>query len=295
MTDSTDNALSDISGPLEGSGAMETQSLNLESLKESMNNNNKDNDENIESSLTKRPKNIFNFGNKFGSSISKKNSSSAAAAPATDNTITSSQITTSTQKKGYLSFLYTMNDVAWEVVLFKRPALSVSLIAMIAFIVMTSFYPLIHCIVLLLLLALCVSSALALVKILLTAIAGKPSVHPYKSWITQSTTDIDLTVLEKYVQDIIHSIGPLLSGVIKLVLFYDLRHSIIVIVLLYALTYVTLYITLPYVIIVHALVVFVVPKLYSKTQIQVDSVISKISARYQIITDKIEKVVDTNS
>eukprot|EP00800_Vazella_pourtalesii_P014178 TRINITY_DN3530_c0_g1_i1.p1 TRINITY_DN3530_c0_g1~~TRINITY_DN3530_c0_g1_i1.p1 ORF type:complete len:264 (+),score=39.86 TRINITY_DN3530_c0_g1_i1:49-840(+) len=197
------------------------------------------------------------------------------------------------QDKGYLSSLFSLNQFAWDIVLFKNHIRTILILGSIIFSVILTVYPLIHCLVLILLLGFAVSIVYSCVLLLFRIIVGKPATHPFRHLLSQTETQIDPAILESWTSSILEVFGPLLNLLLKLVLFYDLRLSIAFSVFLYITSYVTIYITLPYILVTVLFTCFIAPKIYSLSQSSVDNVIGKLLDKYKKVAARIEKVVDT--
>ncbi|KAI6654230.1 hypothetical protein LOD99_629 [Oopsacas minuta] len=197
------------------------------------------------------------------------------------------------QNRAYLSFLFTLNLFAWDVLLFKNHIKTILILGGIIFAVILTCYPLLHCLVLILLLGFAVSIVYSAFLLLFRIIVGKPASHPFRHLLSQTETQIDPALLETWTISILEVFGPLLNLLLSLVLFYDLRMSIAFSVLLYLTSYVTIYITLPYILIALLFTCFIAPKIYVISQASVDNVIGKLLEKYKKIAAKIERVVDT--
>ena len=197
------------------------------------------------------------------------------------------------QSRAYLSFLFTLNQFAWDIVLFKNHVRTILIVGAVIFSIILTCYPLFHCLVLILLLGFAVSIVYSLVLLLFRIIVGKPATHPFRHLLSQTESQIDPALFESWTRSILEVIGPLLNVLLRLVLFYDLRLSIVFSLLLYAISYVTIYITLPYILTAVLLAAFIAPKLYSLSQESVDALIGKLMDKYKRVAARIERVVDT--
>ena len=197
------------------------------------------------------------------------------------------------QSRAYLSFLFSLNQFAWDIVLFKNHIRTILIVGAVVFSIILTFYPLFHCLVLILLLGFAVSIVYSLVLLLFRIIVGKPATHPFRHLLSQTETQINSSLLESWTSSILEVIGPLLNLVLRLVLFYDLRVSIAFSLLLYATSYVTIYITLPYILTAVLVSAFIAPKVYSLSQESVDALIGKLMDKYKRVAARIERVVDT--
>lgn len=198
------------------------------------------------------------------------------------------------EAKGYLKFLFTLNLFAWDIILFKNSVRTVLIIGAIVFAIILAFYPLLHCLVLILLLSFAASIFYSLMLLLFRIIVGKPATHPFRHWLSQTEShQIDPAWIESLTRGVLEVVAPLFNSVLRLVLFYDLRISVAGCLLLYLISYLTVYITLPYILSAALLTAFVAPKLYSLTQESVDSLIGRMLDKYKRVAAKIEKVVDT--
>ena len=197
------------------------------------------------------------------------------------------------QDKGYLSPLFALNQFAWDIILFKNHIRTILILGSIIFSIILTMYPLIHCLVLILLLGFAVSIVYSGVLLLFRIIVGKPATHPFRHLLSQTETQIDPAILESWTSSILVVFGPLLNLLLKLVLFYDLRLSFAFSFILYITSYVTIYITLPYILIAVLFTCFIAPKIYSLSQSSVDNIIRKLLDKYKKVAARIERVVDT--
>ena len=197
------------------------------------------------------------------------------------------------QDKGYLSSLFSLNQFAWDIILFKNHIRTILILGSIIFSIILTVYPLIHCLVLILLLGFAASIVYSAVLLLFRIIVGKPATHPFRHLLSQTESQIDPAILESWTSSILEVFGPLLNLILRLVLFYDLRLSIASAVLLYVTSYVTIYITLPYILVTVLFTCFIAPKVYSLSQSSVDNVIGKLLDKYKKLAARIERVVDT--
>ena len=195
--------------------------------------------------------------------------------------------------RAYLSFLFTLNQFAWDIVLFKNHMRTILIVGAVVFSIIITFYPLFHCLVLILLLGFAVSIVYSLVLLLFRIIVGKPATHPFRHLLSQTESQIDPALFESWTRSILEVFGPLLNLLLRLVLFYDLRLSIAFSLLLYVTSYVTIYITFPYILTAVLVTSFIAPKAYSLSQESVDALIGKLMDKYRKVAARIERVVET--